>query len=41
MKTMNKWEFDAPQFVDFTQPQAHDHEYDDTWFDRRKHIRNW
>ncbi|BFZ19453.1 hypothetical protein BsWGS_22492 [Bradybaena similaris] len=27
------WTFDAPQFVDFTQPQAHEDEYDDTWFD--------
>ncbi|CAG5134106.1 unnamed protein product [Candidula unifasciata] len=30
------WTFDAPQFVDFTQPQAHDDEYDDTWFDTHR-----
>lgn len=31
-----KWEFDAPQFVDFTQPHEYESVYDDTWFDRRK-----
>ncbi|XP_059167831.1 targeting protein for Xklp2-like isoform X2 [Physella acuta] len=29
-----KWEFDAPQFVDFTQPHEYESVYDDTWFDR-------
>ncbi|KAK0051443.1 targeting protein for Xklp2 isoform X3 [Biomphalaria pfeifferi] len=30
----NKWEFDAPQFIDFTQPDAYEPFYDDSWFDR-------
>uniref|UniRef100_A0A0B7B098 Uncharacterized protein n=1 Tax=Arion vulgaris TaxID=1028688 RepID=A0A0B7B098_9EUPU len=30
---MDVWEFDAPQFVDFTQPQRFENEYNDTWFD--------
>ncbi|KAH9503508.1 Protein tpx2 [Bulinus truncatus] len=29
-----KWEFDAPQFIDFTQPDAYEPLYDDSWFDR-------
>ncbi|CAL1546064.1 unnamed protein product [Lymnaea stagnalis] len=34
MTTESKWDFDAPQFVDFTQPDVVQTFYDDTWFDR-------
>ena len=34
----SRYEFDAPQFFDFNQPEAYEEAFNDTWFDRRKFL---